>query len=101
MSRPRPPLWQRALPWLVTIVCFAWLGNRIAGAAARQGETVASYLMNVFASVSWGYWLALMVPYSTFFFLVDSTVVWRVFRDLPPPPPELMPYMNHPGRAEP
>lgn len=32
--------------------------------------------------------------------LPNSTVVWRVFRDLPPPPPELMPYMNHPGRAE-
>ena len=72
------PIWQRALPWLVTIVCFAWLGNRIAGAAARQGESVSSYLMNVFASVSWGHWLALMIPYSAFFFLVDSTVVWRV-----------------------
>jgi hypothetical protein len=77
-ARPAPPVWQRALPWLVTIACFAWLGNRIAGAAARQGESVSSYLMNVFASVSWGHWLALMIPYSAFFFLVDSTVVWRV-----------------------
>ena len=34
--------------------------------------------MGVFASVSWGRWLALMIPYSAFFFLVDSTVVWRV-----------------------
>jgi hypothetical protein len=77
-ARPAPALWQRALPWLVTLVCFAWLGNRIAGAAARQGTSVTDYLMSVFASVSWGHWLALMVPYSAFFFLVDATVVWRV-----------------------
>ena len=55
-----------------------WLGNRIAGAAARQGDVGDAYLMNVFASVSWDHWLALMIPYSAFFFLVDSTVVWRV-----------------------
>jgi hypothetical protein len=77
-TRPAPPLWQRALPWLVTLVCFAWLYTRIAAAAGRQGETAASYLLGVFASVSWSRWLALMIPYSAFFFLVDSTVVWRV-----------------------
>jgi len=34
--------------------------------------------MDVFMSVPWHLWLALMIPYSAFFFLVDSTVVWRV-----------------------
>ena len=77
-ARPAAPLWQRALLWLITILCFAWLYTRIDGAAARQGLTAASYLLQVFASVSWGTWLALMIPYSVFFFLVDSTVVWRV-----------------------
>jgi len=77
-ARPAPPLWQRALPWGVTLLCFAWLYTRIAAAAAREGETALSYLLGVFASVSWTHWLALMIPYSTFFFLVDSTVVWRV-----------------------
>ncbi len=77
-ARPTPPRWQRALPWLVTLGCFAWLYTRIDGAAALQGETAASYMLQVFASVSWGHWLALMIPYSVFFFLVDSTVVWRV-----------------------
>lgn len=77
-AQPTPPLWQRVLPWLVTLLCFAWLYGRIEAAAARQGETAVSYLLQVFASVSWGRWLALMVPYSAFFFLVDSTVVWRV-----------------------
>jgi hypothetical protein len=76
--RGTPPLWQRALPWVVTLICFAWLGHRISGAAARQGMSASTYLMGVFASVSWHRWLALMIPYSAFFFLVDSTVVWRV-----------------------
>jgi hypothetical protein len=39
---------------------------------------VAAYLGRVFAGVSWPAWLALMVPYSLVFFLVDSLVVWRV-----------------------
>ncbi|MCZ7617013.1 MAG: hypothetical protein M5U32_01420 [Myxococcota bacterium] len=32
----------------------------------------------MFETVDWWTWLALMIPYSTFFFLVDSLVVWRV-----------------------
>ena len=75
---PPAPLWKRLLPWLLTAVCFGWLYTRIDAAAARQGETAISYLLAVFARVSWGQWLALMIPYSAFFFLVDSTVVWRV-----------------------
>jgi hypothetical protein len=74
----RPAPWMRALPWLVTILCFAWLYSRIDAAAARHGEDVASYLLHVFRNVSWTRWLALMIPYSAFFFLVDATVVWRV-----------------------
>lgn len=75
---PPQPLWKRALPWALTCVCFAWLYTRIDAAAARQGSTALAYLLDVFARVSWWRWLALMVPYSAFFFLVDSTVVWRV-----------------------
>ena len=75
---PKPAAWQRTLPWLITLVCFAWLYSRIDSAAQRQGETIASYLLGIFGTVSWGRWLALMVPYSAFFFLVDSLVVWRV-----------------------
>jgi hypothetical protein len=71
------PLWQRALPWLVSVLCFAWLYSRIDAAAGRQGASAAAYLADVFTRVSWWHWLALMIPYSTFFFLVDSTVVWR------------------------
>ncbi len=72
------PLWQKLLPWIITAACFVYLYTRIDAAAGREGDTVASYLGAVFAGVHWGQWLALMIPYSAFFFLVDSAVVWRV-----------------------
>ena len=34
----RPRVWQRALPWLVTLVCFAYLYFQIDRQAARQGQ---------------------------------------------------------------
>ena len=72
------PIWQKAIPWLITLACFAYLYSKLAGAAGREGETVITYLVGIFASVSWGRWLALMIPYSFFFFLIDSLVLWRV-----------------------
>jgi len=77
-ERPRAPLWQRVLPWLITVACFAHLYGRVHAQAARDGKTAAEFLLAVFADVSWGRWLALMIPYSAFFFLIDSLVVWRV-----------------------
>ena len=77
-ARPKPSLIKRLLPWVITLACFAFLYTRIAGPAAGQGLSVAAYLGAVFASVNWGAWLALMIPYSLFFFAVDSLVVWRV-----------------------
>jgi hypothetical protein len=70
--------WQRALPWLVTFVCFTYLYFQIDRQAARQGQSALGLLASVFASVDWVRWLALMIPYSAFFFLIDSLVVWRV-----------------------
>ncbi len=75
---PRPALWKRALPWLITLACFSYLYVRLDGAAQREGQELVPYLARVFAGVSWGHWLALMVPYSALYFLVDTTVVWRV-----------------------
>jgi hypothetical protein len=77
-GRPRAPLWQKTLPWLITAACFAHLYGRVDAQAAREGQTAVEFLLAVFADVSWGRWLALMVPYSAFFFLIDSLVVWRV-----------------------
>ena len=77
-ERPKAALWQRALPWLITAACFAYLYSRIQSQAAREGQTAVEFLLAVFADVSWGRWLALMIPYSAFFFLIDSLVVWRI-----------------------
>ena len=68
----------RLIPWLITAVCFTYLYYRLTGAAAREGLSFTTYLANVFAKVSWGHWLALMIPYSLFFFAIDSLIVWRV-----------------------
>jgi hypothetical protein len=68
----------RILPWLIALACFVYLYLRIDAAATRQGSRILPYLGEVFARVSWGHWLALMVPYSVFFLLVDSAVLWRV-----------------------
>jgi hypothetical protein len=77
-ARRRPPLAARLAPWAITLACFAFLWTRIDGAARRQGSSAIPYLLSVFEQVDWWTWLALMVPYSAFFFLVDSVVVWRV-----------------------
>ena len=76
---PRRISWAaRLLPWASTIACFAFLYTRIDAAARRQGSSALPYLASVFEKVDWWTWLALMIPYSAFFFLVDSLVVWRV-----------------------
>jgi hypothetical protein len=77
-ARPPTPLWQKALPWLITVICFAYLYTKVSGAAAREEMDLAAYLGGVFGRVDWLRWLALMVPYSIFFFLIDTLVVWRV-----------------------
>jgi hypothetical protein len=75
---PRQGLLSRVLLWGVTVGCFVYLYFRIDGAAHRAGSSAIPFLASVFADVSWGRWLALMIPYSLFFFLVDSLVVWRI-----------------------
>ncbi|NKB99981.1 MAG: hypothetical protein GKR90_15985 [Pseudomonadales bacterium] len=77
-AKPKTPLWKKALPWLITIGCFVFLYTRIAGPAAGQGMSVLGYLASVFAEVNWFAWLALMIPYSIAFFLIDSMIVWRI-----------------------
>jgi hypothetical protein len=72
------PAWQRALPWLITFVCFTYLYFQIGRQAARQGQSPLGLLASVFESVDWVRWLALMIPYSAFFLVIDSLVVWRI-----------------------
>jgi len=76
--RQKPGLIKRLIPWIITLACFAFLYTRVAGPAAGQGMSVMAYLAAVFTRVDWVLWLALMIPYSLFFFAVDSLIVWRV-----------------------
>lgn len=74
--KPARRIWLHALPWLVTIACFTWLYRSI-GAKVGPERSPLGYLAEVFASVPWGQWLALMLPYSVLFLLVDTLVLWR------------------------
>ncbi len=69
-------LWQKLLPWVITIACFAWMYRKIAIRAGEEGA--AAYLAGIFASVDWVAWLMLMVPYSIFYLIIDTLVLWRV-----------------------
>lgn len=74
----RPATWQHLIPWAITLLCFGYLYTRLSGAAAREGLDLFTYLGGIFSRVSWVAWLGWMIPYSFFFFLVDSLIVWRV-----------------------
>jgi hypothetical protein len=69
---------QKMLPLLITAACFFYLYIRLDQAAAAEGTTLIPYLAKSFENVSWSRWLALMIPYCIFFFLIDSLIVWQV-----------------------
>ena len=62
---------------LITGACFVYLYFRLNGAAAREDLPLTEYMTQVFANVAWGPWLALMMAYSLFYFLIDTLVVTR------------------------
>ena len=70
--------WQKLLPLLITLGCFAYIYDRLNHAAAAEGSGLAAYLLKSFENVSWGRWLALMVPYCFLYLLIDSLVIWAV-----------------------
>ena len=79
-AKARVALWKRLAPWAITILCFGYLYFRIDSAAQRDdpGQTVLAYLTGISADVDWMRWLALMVPYSFLYLLIDTLVLWRV-----------------------
>ena len=81
-ARPKSPwaLAFRIATWVLALGCFYLVYTRMEAAAARESQTVFEYLVAFFADANWGFWLALMIPYSVFFFLVDSHATWRVIR---------------------
>ncbi len=78
-QRPQSLLF-RAVTWLLAIGCFYLVYGRIEAAAQREELTALEYLVAFFANADWVSWLLLMIPYSVFFFLVDSHATWRVIK---------------------
>ena len=70
--------WQQLLPLLITLACFAYLYNRLDHAATAEGSSLLPYLARSFQNVNWLYWLGLMVPYCSFYVILDSLAVWCV-----------------------
>lgn len=70
----------RIATWILAAGCFYLVYTRMEAAAERDNQTVLQYLVEFFAGADWVFWLALMIPYSVFFFLVDSHATWRVIR---------------------
>ena len=80
-SRSRLPSYLfKSLTWVLAILCFYLVYTRIQAAAGREGLTAVAYLLDFIGDVNWLAWLAVMMPYSVFFFLVDSHVTWRAVR---------------------
>lgn len=67
----------RILFLILTAFCFAYLYYRLDGAAAREGLSLVEYMTQVFATVDWIPWLALMICYSLFYFAIDTLVVTK------------------------
>jgi hypothetical protein len=67
----------RVLFLVLTALCFAYLYSRLDGAAGREGLSLVEYMTQVFATVDWIPWLALMVCYSLFYFAIDTLVVTK------------------------
>ena len=74
----KPKLWQRALPFLISLACFGYLYTRLERGAAAEGTRLGPYLAKSFENVNWYYWLALMVPYCVCYLIFDSLVLWKV-----------------------
>lgn len=70
----------RGITWLISFACFYLIYTRVEGAAYRDGLTPTEYLVNFFAEADWISWLLIMIPYSVFFFVVDSHATWRLIR---------------------
>ena len=70
----------RAITWLLALGCFYLVFGKIQSAGAREGLSGLAYLARFFGDANWPVWLALMIPYSCFFFIVDAHATWRVVR---------------------
>jgi hypothetical protein len=78
LERRRAAAWQQLLPWGITAGCFLLLYYRVNAAAARQQHELIPYLLSIFERVDWSSFLVIVIPYSLFYFAIDSLVLYRV-----------------------
>lgn len=76
-GKKKPSPIGRVLFLILTALCFAYLYYRLNGAAGREGLSLVEYMTQVFATVDWIPWLALMICYSLFYFAIDTLVVTK------------------------
>ena len=76
-QKKKPSPIGRVLFLILTALCFAYLYYRLNGAAGREGLSLVGYMTQVFATVDWIPWLALMICYSLFYFAIDTLVVTK------------------------
>lgn len=79
-NRNVPSFIFKLISWLLAAGCFYLVFDRIDAAAAREEMSLFEYLLNFIGDVNWVAWVAVMAPYSVFFFLIDSNVTWRAIR---------------------
>ena len=70
----------RIATWILAAGCFYLVYTKIEEAALAKDLNARQYLVGFFGDANWLFWLALMIPYSVFFFMVDSHVTWRAVR---------------------
>ena len=70
----------RIVTWLITFGCFSLVFFNVEKTAQREGLSAFEYISQFFVEADWLSWLMLMIPYSVYFFLVDSHATWRLLR---------------------
>ena len=70
----------KIVSWVLAFLCFYFVYTKVAGAAAQDGMTAVEFVWNFIKEANWWLWLAVMMPYSVFFFVIDSHVTWRAVR---------------------
>lgn len=76
-AKKKPSIIGKTIFLFITALCFAYLYYRLNGAAVREGLSLTAYMTEVFSTVNWIPWLALMIGYSLFYFFIDTLVITR------------------------
>ena len=73
-------LFFKAITWILAIFCFYLAYSKIQVSAESKQISVLEFLSSFFGNVDWVNWLLIMIPYSMFFFLVDTHAAWRAIK---------------------